>query len=160
LWRPAARFVEQGRGHGRGSPGAGAAGGGRLLMRVLFAGGGTGGHLYPALALADALRAERPGVEVHSVGARRGVAARGLPARGVAHTLLGLEPIRRSKPWQNWRLIPALFRGVLGLRRLFARFRPALVVGTGGYASGPACGWAILRGIPVAIQEQNSYPGL
>jgi UDP-N-acetylglucosamine--N-acetylmuramyl-(pentapeptide) pyrophosphoryl-undecaprenol N-acetylglucosamine transferase len=130
------------------------------MSRILFAGGGTGGHLYPALALATALREARPHVTVHFAGARRGVEARVLPEQGAPHTLLPFEPIRRARPWQNWRLVPAAFHSVRGLARLFRSFRPQLVVGTGGYASGPACAWAILNGVPVAVQEQNSYPGL
>lgn len=69
--------------------------------RILFAGGGTGGHLYPALALADAFQRMHPGAEVMFIGARRGVEARVLPEKGVPHRLLPLEPIRRQKPWQN-----------------------------------------------------------
>ncbi|HEX7049155.1 MAG TPA: undecaprenyldiphospho-muramoylpentapeptide beta-N-acetylglucosaminyltransferase [Longimicrobiales bacterium] len=130
------------------------------MSRVIFAGGGTGGHLYPALALAGALEAVRPGVAIHFVGARRGVEARVLPAEGRPHTLLPLEPIRRSRVWRNWRLIPSAIGSWRGLSRLFRRFRPRLVVGTGGYASGPAGAWALLRGVPLALQEQNSYPGL
>lgn len=130
------------------------------MSRVLFAGGGTGGHLYPALALASALEAERPGLEVHFVGALRGVEARVLPAVGRPHTLLRLEPLRRSRPWENWRLVPSMASTARGLSRLFDRFRPDLVVGTGGYASGPAGAWALLHGVPLAVQEQNSYPGL
>jgi len=130
------------------------------VTRVLFAGGGTGGHLYPALTIAAALQAERPQAEVHFVGAKRGVESRVLPAQGVPHTLLPLEPLRRERPWQNWRLVPAMLRTIRGLRALFRRFRPGLVVGTGGYASGPACAYGLLRGVPVALQEQNSYPGL
>lgn len=130
------------------------------MSRVLFAGGGTGGHLYPALALASALEAERPDIEVHFVGARRGIEARVLPTTGRAHTLLPLEPMRRDRVWRNWRLVPSVIRAAAGLRRLFRDFRPSLVVGTGGYAAGPACAWALLRGVPLAVQEQNSYPGL
>lgn len=127
--------------------------------RILFAGGGTGGHLYPALALADAFQRRDPSAEVHFVGAQRGIEARVLPERGVPHTLLPAEPIRRSQPWRNWRLVPAFGGSVRGLRRIFRDFRPDLVVGTGGYASGPVAGWALLRGVPLALQEQNSYPG-
>ncbi|HUH12477.1 MAG TPA: undecaprenyldiphospho-muramoylpentapeptide beta-N-acetylglucosaminyltransferase [Longimicrobiales bacterium] len=130
------------------------------MTRVLFAGGGTGGHLYPALTLAEALQAERPGLEVHFVGAHRGVEARILPQEGVPHTLLPLEPLRRSRPWQNWRLVPSMAKSLAGLRRLFRSFQPDLFVGTGGYASGPAGLVALLSGVPVAVQEQNSYPGL
>lgn len=127
--------------------------------RVLFAGGGTGGHLYPALALGDAFKRLDPNAEVFFVGARRGVEARVLPDKGVPHQLLPLEPIRRAKPWQNWRLIPAMAQSFGGLGQIFRSFRPNLVVGTGGYASGPAVGYALLRGVPTAVQEQNSYPG-
>lgn len=130
------------------------------MIRILMAGGGTGGHLYPALALAAALEAERPGVEIRFIGARRGVESRVLPSQGRAYTLLPLEPIRRSRVWENWRLIPAMASTLRGVRKVFREFRPNLVVGTGGYASGPVCAWGVLSGVPVAIQEQNSYPGL
>jgi len=128
--------------------------------RVLFAGGGTGGHLYPALALGDAFKRLDPDAEVHFVGARRGVETRVLPEKGVPHSLLPLEPIRRAKPWQNWRLVPAMAQSFTGLNRIFRTFRPNLVVGTGGYASGPAVAFGLLRGVPAAVQEQNSYPGV
>jgi UDP-N-acetylglucosamine--N-acetylmuramyl-(pentapeptide) pyrophosphoryl-undecaprenol N-acetylglucosamine transferase len=127
--------------------------------RVLFAGGGTGGHLYPALALGEAFRRLDPASELMFIGARRGVEARVLPELGVAHALLPLEPIRRAKPWQNWRLFPAMFGSFTALNGVFRRFKPNLVVGTGGYASGPAVAFALMRGVPAAVQEQNSYPG-
>jgi UDP-N-acetylglucosamine--N-acetylmuramyl-(pentapeptide) pyrophosphoryl-undecaprenol N-acetylglucosamine transferase len=127
--------------------------------RVLFAGGGTGGHLYPALALGAAFKRLDPASEVMYIGAKRGVEARVLPDRGEPHALLPLEPIRRAKPWQNWRLVPAMFGSFTALNGVFRRFQPNLVVGTGGYASGPAVAYAIMRGIPAAVQEQNSYPG-
>lgn len=130
------------------------------MSRVIFAGGGTGGHLYPALNIAAAMRAARPELETVFVGARRGVEARVLPEKGVDYRLLPLQPIHRSRVWRNWRLVPSLLGSVWGLARLTARGRPALVVGTGGYASGPACGWAVMTGIPVALQEQNAFPGL
>lgn len=127
--------------------------------RILFSGGGTGGHLYPALALGEAVRRLDPAAETFFVGALRGVEARVLPEKGVAHALLPLEPIRRARPWENWRLLPSMARSLAGLRRVFAEFRPDVVVGTGGYASGPAVAYALLRGLPAAVQEQNSYPG-
>jgi UDP-N-acetylglucosamine--N-acetylmuramyl-(pentapeptide) pyrophosphoryl-undecaprenol N-acetylglucosamine transferase len=132
----------------------------RSVPRVLFAGGGTGGHLYPALALGEAVQRLDPRARVFFAGARRGVEARVLPERGVPHVLLPFEPIRRAQPWQNWRLLPSLFRSFSGLGRVFREFRPNLVVGTGGYASGPAVAFAMMRGLPTAVQEQNSYPGL
>jgi UDP-N-acetylglucosamine--N-acetylmuramyl-(pentapeptide) pyrophosphoryl-undecaprenol N-acetylglucosamine transferase len=129
------------------------------VRRVLFAGGGTGGHLYPALALASALTAEAPDVDIHFVGARRGLEATVLPKRGVARTLVPVEPLYRSRIWRNWRLLPSLASSFAGIIRLFRRFRPQLVVGTGGYASGPACLYAAFRGIPLVVQEQNAHAG-
>ena len=130
------------------------------MSRVLFAGGGTGGHLYPAIALAEALQRDHANIEVHFVGAQRGVEARVLPNEGKPHTLLPFQPLRRSRVWENWQLVPAMVRSANGLRRLFNEFKPQLVVGTGGYASAPACMWALMHRIPVAVQEQNSHPGL
>ena len=129
--------------------------------RAIIAGGGTGGHLYPALNLAEALkRLAGDGIEVLLVGAQRGVEARILPERGLPHRLLPLEPIYRSRPWRNWRLVLSTIRCGRELQALFRSFKPALVVGTGGYAAGPVVAWGIARGLPTAIQEQNSYPGL
>jgi UDP-N-acetylglucosamine--N-acetylmuramyl-(pentapeptide) pyrophosphoryl-undecaprenol N-acetylglucosamine transferase len=130
------------------------------MRSVIFAGGGTGGHLYPALALGAALQELDPTVRVHFVGAQRGVEARVLPEQNVEHTLLPLQPIQRDRVWRNWRLFPALTSTFSGLSALYRRLDPVLVVGTGGYASGPACMWAVLKGVPVALQEQNSHPGL
>lgn len=130
------------------------------MSRVLFAGGGTGGHLYPAIALAEALQRDHADIDVHFVGARRGVEARVLPNEGKPHTLLPFEPLRRSAVWQNWRLVPSMLQSARGLRRLFQDYKPELVVGTGGYASAPACMWALMHRIPIAVQEQNSHPGL
>jgi len=132
----------------------------RSKRRVLFAGGGTGGHLYPAIALANAMQELHPDTKVHFVGAQRGVEARVLPAENRPHTLLPFEPLRRSRVWENWKLIPSFVRSAAGLSRLFREFEPGLVVGTGGYASAPAAAWALLHGVPVALQEQNSWPGL
>ncbi len=128
--------------------------------RVVFAGGGTGGHLYPALALAEALQRADATTEILFIGAKRGIEARVLPERGINHRLLPLEPLRRARPWENWRLVPSMMLSYAGIRRVFRHFRPHLVVGTGGYASGPVLAYAILRGVPTALQEQNSYPGL
>lgn len=128
--------------------------------RIVFAGGGTGGHLYPAIALAEAIQRRAPDAEILFIGAKRGIEARVLPDRGINHRLLPLEPLRRARPWENWRLIPAMMLSYAGIRRVFRHFRPHLVVGTGGYASGPVAAFAILHGVPTALQEQNSFPGL
>lgn len=127
---------------------------------VLIAGGGTGGHLMPALAIATRLRERRPDLEPVLVGAVRGIEATLLPARDFRYHLLPVEPLYRRQWWKNLRWP---YVGLLLLRRLSRLFdeeRPVAVVGTGGYASGPAVWWATRRGIPTALQEQNAFPGV
>lgn len=128
--------------------------------RVLLTGGGTGGHLYPALNLAEALRRLEPEVELLYVGARRGVEARVLPEREIPHRLLPVHPIHRRRPWRNWRLVAGAPSALAGARRAGRELDPDVVVGTGGYASGPALLWALAARRPVALQEQNARPGL
>lgn len=130
------------------------------MPRILIAGGGTGGHLYPALNLAAALERADPGVELFLMGARRGLEARVLPGSGYPYRLLPLQPIWRRRPWRNWRLLVSLPAVTSGLATTFSGFDPHLVLGTGGYVSGPAVLWGRLTGRRTAIQEQNASPGL
>ena len=127
---------------------------------VLFAGGGTGGHLYPGLAIARTLVRLDPEVRPVFVGALRGIEKAVLPGTEFPHLLLDLHPLYRTKPWENWRTL----RGAVGAwRRLGALVKaeqPAAVVGTGGYAAGVALAYAALHGIPVVQQAGDSYPGL
>ncbi len=132
--------------------------GGRRV--VLIAGGGTGGHLMPALAIASRLRADRPDLEPVLLGAERGIEAQLLPTRDFRFHLLPFEPVYRRQWWKNAGLPLMAVRVLAGLRRVFAAEQPAAVLGTGGYASGPAVWLATRRGIPSAIQEQNAFPGL
>jgi UDP-N-acetylglucosamine--N-acetylmuramyl-(pentapeptide) pyrophosphoryl-undecaprenol N-acetylglucosamine transferase len=131
-----------------------------LLRRILIAGGGTGGHLMPALAIADALREHAPTVEPVLIGAVRGVEARILPTREYRFHLLSSEPIYRRTWWKNFRWPFVAGRLLREIGHLFESERPAAVLGTGGYASGPVVWWGARHRIPTAIQEQNAYPGL
>ena len=130
------------------------------MTRVLIAGGGTGGHLMPALAIAAALQQARPDIEPILVGATRGVETHILPTRPYRYHLLPVEPIYRRQWWKNVRWPFIAFRLWRQMSRLLAEEKPALVVGTGGYASGPLVWLAARRGIPTAIQEQNAFPGV
>jgi UDP-N-acetylglucosamine--N-acetylmuramyl-(pentapeptide) pyrophosphoryl-undecaprenol N-acetylglucosamine transferase len=132
----------------------------RGAPRVLFAGGGTGGHLYPGLAIARALETLRPDVEPFFVGAQRGIERDILPTTEFPHALLDLHPLYRKTFWNNWKTMRGAFGAWRQLDRIVAEQRPSVVVGTGGYASGLALGYAAAHGIPYVLQEQNSYPGL
>jgi UDP-N-acetylglucosamine--N-acetylmuramyl-(pentapeptide) pyrophosphoryl-undecaprenol N-acetylglucosamine transferase len=134
--------------------------GGRLPVTVLIAGGGTGGHLMPALAIASRLRQVHPDWRVMLAGATRGVEATLLPTRDFPYQLLSAEPLYRRQWWKNLRWPFLALRLLREVDRLLDRERPAVVIGTGGYASGPVVWRAARRGIPTAIQEQNAYPGL
>ena len=129
-------------------------------MRVLFAGGGTGGHLYPALAVADALRRTRPDAECAFVGSQRGIEARLVPQNGfVLHTIRG-SGFRRMGLAGRVRAFAGMTVGIVQALWLVGRWKPDVVVATGGYASlATGIAAAILRR-PLLVQEQNSVPGL
>ena len=130
------------------------------MTKVLFAGGGTGGHLMPALAIAEAMVAQDPSIEPFFVGSQRGIEARVLPRRPWPHELLPVEPIYRREWWRNIGLPLSLFRTLRGVRRILSEHDPRLVVGTGGYVSGPVVWAALNRRIPGVLQEQNAFPGI
>lgn len=131
-----------------------------MKARVLITGGGTGGHLYPALNLADALRALEPETEVLYVGSRRGLEARVLEGRDLPHRLVSAHPLHRHRPWRNVRTLAGAGPALWGAARAGRSLDPDVVVGTGGYAAGPALLWAWMTGRPIVVQEQNARPGL
>ena len=124
------------------------------------AGGGTGGHLYPGLAIADALLAQRPDLDIMFIGARRGIEASVLPTTRWRYELLDLHPLYRSAPWQNWKTVVGLRTAFKSIAKLAAESRPLGVLGTGGYAAGALLGYARLRSVPNFLQEQNAVAGL
>ena len=127
---------------------------------VLVAGGGTGGHLYPGLAIARTLVRLDPRVRPIFVGALRGIERTVLPASEFPHVLLDLHPLYRTRPWENWRTL----RGAVGAWRelgaLVRREHPRVLVGTGGYAAGVALAYAVRHHIPIVQQAGDSHPGL
>ncbi|MFQ6674646.1 MAG: glycosyltransferase [Fidelibacterota bacterium] len=132
-------------------------------LKVLIAGGGTGGHLFPALAIGDELKKRVPGISIHYVGSRFGVESRQFPKRTEPFTLLNIRGFVRGLSLRGFlrNLIfpPRFVWAYMRCRRVVSRFDPDVVVGTGGYASGLPLLAAIHKGIPTAIHEQNSYPG-
>ncbi len=132
----------------------------RPAKTVLFAGGGTGGHLFPGIALAEEFQRLEPEVNIVFAGTRRGLEARVLPEIGYplvfleVQGLVGVRGLKRIKALANF---PKAFIQAL---ILLVRYRPALVVGLGGYASAPVLLAAMVAGLPWVLQEQNAYPGL
>jgi UDP-N-acetylglucosamine--N-acetylmuramyl-(pentapeptide) pyrophosphoryl-undecaprenol N-acetylglucosamine transferase len=129
-------------------------------VKVLFAGGGTGGHLMPALALAETLARLRPDAEPVLVGSERGIEREILPRYPFRYHLLPFEPIYRHAWWRNLRWPILAWRLLRGVGRVLAEERPVVVVGTGGYAAGPVLWRAQRAGIPTVLQEQDARPGI
>jgi UDP-N-acetylglucosamine--N-acetylmuramyl-(pentapeptide) pyrophosphoryl-undecaprenol N-acetylglucosamine transferase len=129
-------------------------------MHVIFAGGGTGGHLYPGLAIARAMQRADSRVEPFFIGAKRGIESSVLPDAGFPFELLELHPLYRSRPWENWKTLAGGITAWSRFGAIISQKVPKAIVGTGGYASGVALAYASLHGIPFALQEQNSFPGL
>ena len=128
-------------------------------MRIFVTGGGTGGHLYPALAIARALVKLEPQLDPIFIGAQRGIERDVLPTTEFKHELLDLHPLYRSNPLHNWRTLRGMASAWSRIGRLARESRPEFVVGTGGYAAGATMMFAARHQIPLFIQEQNSFPG-
>ena len=128
------------------------------MAKLLIAGGGTGGHLMPALALARV--AADQGHDVVLVGAQRGIEARILPRHPFRFHLLPIEPLYRRQWWRNVLLPLMWLRATRAASRVLVDEQPDIVIGTGGYAAGPVVLRAQQRGLPTVLQEQNAFPGL
>lgn len=126
---------------------------------LVVTGGGTGGHLYPGLAIARALVRLEPRVAPFFVGARRGIEREVLPTTEFPHLLLDLHPLYRQRPWENWRTAAGALRSWGALGALFRTERPRAVIGTGGYAAALALAYGTTHGVPIMLQEADSNPG-
>lgn len=132
-----------------------------VSRQLCIAGGGTGGHVFPALALADVARRRWPGLQVSFIGAERGLEAKLLPERGEQVLLLSMHSVQGAGMAQKLRvLFWELPRAVLGIWRTWRPARPHLVIGVGGYASVAGVIAAVMRRIPVVLYEQNAVPGM
>jgi UDP-N-acetylglucosamine--N-acetylmuramyl-(pentapeptide) pyrophosphoryl-undecaprenol N-acetylglucosamine transferase len=129
-------------------------------VRVVFAGGGTGGHLYPGLAIARELVRRDPAVKPFFVGALRGVEREVLPKAEFPHLLLDLHPLYRPAVWHNWRTARGAIASWRQISNMVADERPALVVGTGGYAAGLMLAYGVVHRIPIVQQAGDSHPGI
>ncbi|MFH0821881.1 MAG: undecaprenyldiphospho-muramoylpentapeptide beta-N-acetylglucosaminyltransferase [Pseudomonadota bacterium] len=128
-------------------------------MRLVIAGGGTGGHLFPALAVAEAIAKEVPGASVLFIGTTHGIEARTIPGTGFDIRYIKVRGIRGTGLLNTVRAASELPAAVLQSVSILREFKPDVVLGVGGYASGPVLLGALLMRIPTAIQEQNSVMG-
>lgn len=129
-------------------------------MKILISGGGTGGHIFPALSIANAIRRRHPDAEILFVGAQGRMEMERVPAAGYKIVGLPVAGFDRKRLWRNAKVLLKLWKSLRIARKVLRDFAPDACVGVGGYASGPMLKQAQKRGIPTLLQEQNSYAGV
>jgi len=129
-------------------------------IKVIISGGGTGGHVFPAIAIANALHKKIIDAEILFVGAEGKLEMQKVPAAGYKIIGLKIAGFQRRLTWKNLVVVYRLIAALKKAKRIIKEFKPDIVVGVGGYASGPVLKVAAAMKIPTVIQEQNSYPGL
>ena len=129
-------------------------------MKYLISGGGTGGHIFPAVSIANALREADPSCEILFVGALGRMEMERVPQAGYPIIGLPVKGFDRSHPWRNIRVVIDLLRSMSQARKIVRDFRPDVGIGVGGYASGAAMKMAAKMGVPILLQEQNGFAGV
>lgn len=130
------------------------------MNRIILAGGGTGGHLFPAIAIAEGIKKKYPDSEIHFMGTKRGLEAKILPERGYKLFYLSVRGLKRGLNLSIFKVIFFLVKSMVQSIRILRQTQVQVVIGTGGYVSAPAVLAASLMRIPTFIQEQNSFPGI
>lgn len=130
------------------------------MQRILISGGGTGGHIFPALSIADALKRRFPDAKILFVGAQGRMEMERVPAAGYEIIGLPVAGFDRKRLWRNFSVMAKLWKSMRKARKIVRDFKPDIAIGVGGYASGPTLKAAQKAGIPTLVQEQNSYPGV
>jgi len=130
------------------------------LDRILISGGGTGGHIFPALSIAAALKRRNPDAKILFVGALGRMEMERVPAAGYEIIGLPVAGFDRKRLWRNVAVLFKLWNSMRKARKIVKDFKPQIAIGVGGYASGPTLKAAQRAGIPTLLQEQNSYPGV
>lgn len=129
-------------------------------MRVVLSGGGTGGHIYPALAVARQCMKELPDTEIMYIGTTRGLESTLVPKENIPFEAIHITGFKRKLSLENVKTLVRFWNGVKRSRQLLLQFKPDIVIGTGGYVCGPVVYAAAKLGIPTIIHEQNVIPGL
>ncbi|MGE8292883.1 MAG: undecaprenyldiphospho-muramoylpentapeptide beta-N-acetylglucosaminyltransferase [Sphingobacterium sp.] len=131
-----------------------------MAIRVIISGGGTGGHIFPAISIANALKTMDPANEIFFVGANGRMEMDKVPAAGYTIVGLDIQGINRKQLWKNILLPFKLMKSLRKAKKIIRDFKPDVAVGVGGFASGPLLMMANKLGIPTVVQEQNSYAGV
>ncbi|MEM9886330.1 MAG: undecaprenyldiphospho-muramoylpentapeptide beta-N-acetylglucosaminyltransferase [Bacteroidota bacterium] len=129
-------------------------------MKIIISGGGSGGHVYPAIAIANGIKAVRPKAEILFVGAKGKLEMEKVPKAGFPVEALNIRGFDRQRKFRNITLPFNLLSSLVKAGKILRRFQPDVAIGVGGYASGPLLHAAARRKIPTLLQEQNSYPGV
>ncbi|MFA6923567.1 MAG: undecaprenyldiphospho-muramoylpentapeptide beta-N-acetylglucosaminyltransferase [Bacteroidales bacterium] len=129
-------------------------------FKIIISGGGTGGHVFPAIAIANEIKAKYPFAEILFVGAKGRIEMEKVPAAGYKIEGLWISGLQRKITFKNFLLPIKLISSLLKVNKIINNFKPDVVVGVGGYASGPLLRVATMKKNPSLIQEQNSYPGI
>lgn len=129
-------------------------------IKILMSGGGTGGHIFPAIAIADALKKKLQNTEILFVGAKGRMEMEKVPQAGYSINGLWISGFQRKLDKRNLMFPFKLLSSLLGARKIVKKFKPDIAIGTGGYASGPLLFMASRNKVPTLILEQNSYPGI
>lgn len=130
------------------------------MKKVIISGGGTGGHIFPALSIANALKRLNKDIEILFVGAEGKMEMEKVPEAGYKIVGLPVRGLQRKLTLNNLKVLWNLWRSLKKAKRVVREFKPDVVVGVGGYASGPIGKVATNAGIPLVLQEQNSYAGV
>ena len=129
-------------------------------MKVLVTGGGTGGHINPAIAIANTIKAHDPDSQITFVGTSRGMENKLVPAAGYPLVHIEIQGLKRKLSLDNLKTLWLTVTSVHKAKKLIRTFRPDLVVGTGGYVCWPVCKAASSMGIPTVLHESNAIPGV
>ncbi|AJY76369.1 undecaprenyldiphospho-muramoylpentapeptide beta-N-acetylglucosaminyltransferase [Paenibacillus beijingensis] len=129
-------------------------------MRIVLTGGGTGGHIYPAVAVGRQLTQEDPATKLLYIGTKKGLESRIVPEQDIPFEAIDITGFRRKLSFENVRTVLRFLQGVRRSKKLLREFKPDAVVGTGGYVCGPVVYAAAKLGIPTLVHEQNAIPGL
>lgn len=129
-------------------------------MRAIITGGGTGGHIYPAIAIADRIKKENPSAEILFVGTEKGLESKIVPQNGYKIKTITVSGFNRKKIHKNFKLLQKVMKGLKESNDIIKEFKPDMVIGTGGYVCGPIVFAASLKGIKTFIHEQNAFPGV